>query len=127
MASAVVDSSAILVWLQNERGADRLAECFPGALVSAVNLAEVQTKLVATGDDTLAAWRKIQFLGLESVPFDDDQAQEAGNLAKLTKKFGLSLGDRACLVLAARRNLKAMTADRPWKNLPLSIEIEVIR
>jgi PIN domain nuclease of toxin-antitoxin system len=127
MASAVLDASAILVWLQNERGADRLAGCFPGALVSSVNLAEVQTKLVATGDDALVAWRKIQFLGLESVPFDDDQAQEAGNMAKLTKKFGLSLGDRACLVLAARRHLKAMTADRPWKNLPLPIEIEVIR
>jgi PIN domain nuclease of toxin-antitoxin system len=49
-------------------------------------------------------------------------------LEPLTRAKGLSLADRACLVLALRRNEFVVTADRPWGDLPeLGIEIELIR
>ena len=40
---------------------------------------------------------------------------------------GLSLGDRACLALALKLNLPALTTDRIWENLNLSVQVQVIR
>jgi PIN domain nuclease of toxin-antitoxin system len=51
----------------------------------------------------------------------------AGGLVKVTRPFGLSLGDRACLALAIERKVTVYTTDRVWKSLNLGIEIEVIR
>jgi PIN domain nuclease of toxin-antitoxin system len=44
-----------------------------------------------------------------------------------TRKLGLSLGDRACLALAARTRRQALTTDKDWAKLDTGIEIEVIR
>ena len=46
-----------------------------------------------------------------------------GLLAPLTKPFGLSLADRACLVLARRLGLPVVTADRAWAKLDLGIPL----
>ena len=44
-----------------------------------------------------------------------------------TRPYGLSLGDRACLALAIQRKATVYTTDAAWKNLNLSIEVDVIR
>jgi PIN domain nuclease of toxin-antitoxin system len=44
-----------------------------------------------------------------------------------TLRRGLSLGDRACLALAETLGLSAITADRHWAQLGLSIDIRPIR
>ncbi|MBI3977092.1 MAG: hypothetical protein HY331_02795 [Chloroflexi bacterium] len=46
------------------------------------------------------------------VDFDADLAYQAGLLHPATRQAGLSLGDRACLALARRLGLPALTADR---------------
>jgi len=46
--------------------------------------------------------------------------------AALAQKLGLSLGDRACLALALRRNIPALTADHVWSKLRLPIAIRQI-
>jgi ribonuclease VapC len=57
MSTVVLDASAVLTVLNQERGADRLTpELLRDAVISAVNLAEVQSKLVARGVDPHAAW-----------------------------------------------------------------------
>jgi PIN domain nuclease of toxin-antitoxin system len=127
MVDLVVDSSAMIAWLQGEPGVDRLGNCFPGALVSSVNLAEVQTKLISWGDRDSNAWARSRYLGCQSVPFDDLQAKTAGSLVRMTKPYGLSLGDRACLALAIQRNATVYTTDRDWSKLSIGIKIEVIR
>jgi PIN domain nuclease of toxin-antitoxin system len=45
----------------------------------------------------------------------------------MTKPYGLSLGDRACLALAIQRNATVYTTDRDWSKLSIGIKIEVIR
>ena len=47
----------------------------------------------------------------------------------VTRPAGLSLGDRACLVLAKRLGAKAMTTDRAWTRIAeaVGVEVEVIR
>jgi PIN domain nuclease of toxin-antitoxin system len=128
MANEVVlDASAMLAILKRERGADRVLAVLNRAMVSCVNLAEVQTKLVDAGLDPAHAWASVTFLGCRGIPFGEEQARESGTLVTQTKSLGLSLGDRACLALAIERKAKVYTADRNWKSLSVGIEIEVIR
>jgi PIN domain nuclease of toxin-antitoxin system len=48
-------------------------------------------------------------------------------LRALTRAYGLSFGDRACLALARRLGLPALTAERAWAELDLGIPVEVLR
>ncbi len=127
MTDVVLDASALMALLRAEEGADKVLACLSRAVVSAVNQAEVQTKLVASGIDEKLAWWHIDEIGCPSVPFDEQQARVAGGLVKVTRDFGLSLGDRACLALALERKAVVYTTDKVWSNLALGIQIEVIR
>ena len=123
----VLDSSALMALLRGEQGAQYVHLALGRSCISTVNIAEVQTKLVGAGLDDDSAWLHIASAGCDTIPFDDNLARMAGSLVRVTKPFGLSLGDRACLALAIQRKATALTTDRAWKNLNLGIEIEVIR
>jgi PIN domain nuclease of toxin-antitoxin system len=123
----VFDASAMLAILKRERGGDRAFAALDRAVVSCVNLAEVQSKLIEAGLDRRAAREHIEVLGCRAIPFNEDQAWEAGSLRAVTQPLGLSLGDRACLALGIERKATVYTTDRNWKKLALGIEIEVIR
>ena len=51
------------------------------------------------------------------MPFLAEDALPAANLEPHTRPLGLSLGDRACLVLGLARNDQVFTADRVWAKL----------
>jgi PIN domain nuclease of toxin-antitoxin system len=127
LASVVLDSSALMALLRNEEGADRVKAAFGRCVISSVNVAEVQTKLVATGLDEDVAWLHIAAAECPTVHFNDDLARVTGALVRVTRPFGLSLGDRACLALAIDRKATVYTTDRIWKKLDLGIRIEAIR
>lgn len=127
MSDFVLDASAALALMMGERGAERVAEALPGALMSAVNAAEVVAKFVER--DMFAhskAYRGLQDLGIDIVPFTGDQALVSGALRWLTREVGLSLGDRACLALAKERNLPVLTADRAWLKIAESALVQVV-
>lgn len=129
---AVLDASALLALLKGEPGAERVVEALEqGAYLSAVNLAEVLSKLADWGQDSDGARARMEeagFLGaaVEVLPFTGEDALEVARLRVLTRVQGLSFGDRACLALARRLGLPAITADRTWVGLSLGIPIEVI-
>jgi len=127
LANIVLDASALMALIRGESGADRVEDCLPGALISTVNQAEVQTKLVAAGLEEQLAWWHIAEAGCASVPFSEEHARLAGGLVRDTRPLGLSLGDRACLALAIERKATVYTTDRAWKSLNLGISVEVIR
>lgn len=125
--TAVVDSSAVLALLQNEAGSASVSQLIYGALLSAVNLTEVYSKLIGKGLPASFCWERIVSLQCEVCAYTGEQARIAGELIQVTRPLGLSLGDRACLALAIERKATVYTTDKVWKNLPLGIEIEVIR
>ncbi|MCD6567335.1 MAG: type II toxin-antitoxin system VapC family toxin [Dehalococcoidia bacterium] len=127
MPKVVIDASALLALLNAESGADVVAEALPGGVISAVNLSEVVAKLCEAGMPEKAIHQALQPLGLESVPFDEEQAYQAGLLRIATKDMGVSLGDRACLSLAKMRGAVALTSDRTWAELSIGATINVIR
>ena len=127
MSRAVLDSSAILAALLKEPGQDVVAGYRGDALVSAINLAEVAAKFADRGASPTEWLYPFSLMRLEVVAFDEDQALASGSLRESTRRWGLSLGDRACLQLAARRGLPAVTADRAWAELDVGVEVRVIR
>ena len=131
--TAVLDASALLALLKGEPGAERVAEALEqGAYLSAVNLTEVLSKLADWGEDPAEAQARMAQVGLlgaavEVLPFTGEDALEVARLRALTRAYGLSFGDRACLALARRLGLPALTAERAWAELDLGILVEVLR
>jgi len=124
----VLDASAILAVINGEPGADTLTpDLLARAVASAVNLAEVQTKLVSRGWTSAQAWDDATSPVREVLPFDEEQARITGDLVTQTGPLGLSLGDRACLALGIALKLPVYTAERAWKKLKISVPIHVIR
>ncbi len=117
MSKVVLDSSAVLAALQKEPGGDLVLSSLDGAAISAVNFAEVVSKLARTGGDLSQVLADLQDLVSEICPFDADQAVAVGQLAAVTRDLGLSLGDRACLSLAKSLGVPALTADQAWAKL----------
>lgn len=128
MSRIVLDASAILAVIHQEPGHERLtAHLLAGAVGSAVNLAEVHSKLVDSGWTSDEAWEDATSPVQAVVSFDEEHARIAGDLITQTRRFGLSLGDRACLALALALKAPVYTADRTWKSLKLKVSVHVIR
>jgi PIN domain nuclease of toxin-antitoxin system len=128
MNEIVLDASAVLAVIQHERGADKLtAEVLNDAVISTVNLAEVQSKLVKNGYTPAQGWTDALELVSAVEPFTRDHARIAGDLITTTEKFGLSLGDRSCLALAIALKAPVYTTEQLWRNLKLGVPIHVIR
>ncbi len=115
----VYDASALLAVVFSEPGADavlaHLAE--HGGCVSAVNWAEVASKMIESGVAAAAVPSELATFGLEVVPLDEKHALAAAALRGPTRALGLSLGDRCCLALAQALGAKVVTAERAWSRL----------
>lgn len=131
--SAVLDASACLAYLQREAGAEVVAEfLIHGAYISAVNLAEVLSKLAEWGQDPEEAYIEMMNRGLlggmlEATRLLPEGCAAIARLHPMSKDLGLSLGDRACLALGVRLGLPVLTADREWRKLALNVEVRVVR
>jgi len=128
MVSYVLDASALLVLLKGEMGGDKvIAALKEGAAISAINFSEVIAKLNESSMPEEAIHEALDFLELDIVGFDTQNAYKAGLLRLVTKRAGLSLGDRACLALAQQLSVPAITADRIWEGVVPDVVVKVIR
>ena len=127
MSDYVLDASALLALLNAEKGADLVQDVLPRSVISAVNLAEVVTRLMAVGMPENEIQETLRLLGLKIIPFEEEEAFQSGFLYARTQRFGLSLGDRACLALAKSMGAMAVTADQAWKELDVGVKVELIR
>ena len=125
--SVVLDASALLAYLQDEPGGDRVRKVITHSIMSTVSWAEVIGKARDDGVDTRGLREDLSSLGFALEPFSADQADIAGRLKECTKRFGLSFGDRACLALGSDRGETVYTADRAWSQLDLGVEVVAIR
>lgn len=123
----VLDSSAILAAIQAETGHEQVLGLQGPFFVSAVNMAEVRTKLVDKGLDFPSAEQAINLVGATVVDFGDADAKTCAGLREATRPAGLSLGDRACLALGIAMNTSVVTADRDWAKVQVPVKVVVIR
>jgi ribonuclease VapC len=125
LTSVVLDASVILAAILGEAGGDSVFDLLDDAIVSTVNIAEVYTYAAINNlaPDAIDAF--FADSGIEVAPFDKDHAVMAGHLASLTRKVGLSLGDRSCLALAKLRNADVLTADRQWQQVADAVGLTI--
>ena len=127
MAEAVLDASALIAFLRKEPGEAKVAVVLTQACISSVNLAETYGKMVAYGKPLEAVAYQVERLRIPVIAFDDEQAKITASLWEVTRVGGLSLGDRACLALAAKTGLPAYTTETEWEKCNLPIKIVKIR
>jgi PIN domain nuclease of toxin-antitoxin system len=123
----VLDASAVLTLIQDEPGGQRVRSVVRQAVLSSVNLTEVVTKLTARGVPVNEIGEILQGIELFVHAHDEELAVDAGAMHAITRRHGLSLGDRACLALAQRLAATALTTDRAWSRVDVGVAIEVIR
>lgn len=127
MSGAVFDASALLAMVFAEPGAEQAVAYLRGGRVSAVNYSEAGSKLIEKGFDAADAFALLGALGLDIVPFESTAAISAAALRPISRQFGLSFADRACLALAIADQTSAITADRVWSQLDVSCSVVLIR
>lgn len=127
MSRIVLDASAVLALLNNEHGSKTVELNIHKGLISAVNLSEVISVLGNIGMSQHEAIKLTDDLLPEVISFDKEQAAIAAEMRGITKSFGLSLGDRACLALAKSKKLSVLTADAVWAKLNIGVSVELIR
>jgi ribonuclease VapC len=130
---SVLDASALLAYLRDEQGAGTVSDAIAeGAAISTVNLSEVLSRVADRGEDPVRLAQQMADRGLLDgavtvEPFTATDAIEAARLRSITRKQGLSLGDRACIALASRLDLPALTADTAWSRLNVPVQLHQIR
>lgn len=127
----VIDTSAVIALINREEGFEVVEKHIGNAVISSVNFSEVITvlnrELFETEEERAEGLKLIRNTFSHIIDFDAEQAIIAASFDPITKKYGLSLGDKSCLALAQQQNLPVLTADRVWKDLELDVEIQLIR
>jgi ribonuclease VapC len=132
-SASVLDASALMAVLHAEDGASVVIEAIgEGAAVSVVNWAEVLSKLAEAGKDPEVAAAELRRAegsrrALSIEPLTAADCVAVARLRPVTRRQGLSLADRACLALAERLEVPALTADRKWLEADVAAEVQLIR
>jgi len=131
----LLDASAVIAYIRKEPGGQEVLQAITQGkhdfLVSAVQLVEVEGKLVSDGNFTPEQVRtRIHQLGhlLEVVPFDARMQKAAGFYYARRRPYDLSLGDALCLGMAEVLGADVMTGEQSWASIPdLPFQVLLIR
>jgi len=127
----VLDTSALLAWLQDEPGADQVSTALlNGATIHTVSWAEVLSHLADHGLNASQVTQQLTARGVldQLLTVDPGQPQDAiavADLGREGQRLGLSLGDRYCLALAQRLAAPVLTTTPTWASLTLPITVEL--
>ena len=109
----VLDSSALLAFLQGEKGADLVEAALEhDSCCSAANWSEVAQRIGSSGRDWSLSRALLQSFELVVEPVTEVDAEWAA--VRWRRNEGLSLGDRLCLAVGQRLGATVLTADKAW-------------
>jgi PIN domain nuclease of toxin-antitoxin system len=125
----VFDASTVICLVKEESGGERALEMLEeGVYVSAINLAELFSWAGLHSElETQDVLDLIEELEIKVVDFGWSLAAASGELVPQTRKYGLSLGDRACLALGKQLGLSVVTCDKVWSQVSVECEVVVLR
>lgn len=122
----VVDSSALLALIKSESGAEVVADALPSAVASTVIFVESVSKAANQGYNPEHVATQLLSDGLSIHRSSPDDLSSVIKLHRLALR-NVSLADRFCLALAMELGVPVLTADRPWRDLGLPVELRYIR
>ena len=123
MNKVVLDSSAVVALLLNEKGAEKVSGYEGYTAMSAINLAEVCIRLVEIGVTEEKVQQILSSIRIQIYPFDVEQAYAVSRVRNLARKYRMSLVDCACIQL----NLPVLTGDKAWTKVNLGVKVVLIR
>jgi ribonuclease VapC len=124
----IFDASVLIAIIGKEKYSQELKKLIPKAIMSSVNVAEVARYLIEKKSVSKQQIKNIIEQLIEIITFDDNQAYVSAELTLITRKYGLSLGDRACLALALTTGYPVYTADKIWADISFTdITVKLIR
>ena len=129
MTAAVLDASALLALILGEPGGEKVQRVLTDCAMTAVNLGEVVGHFARFGSPETEIRLMLDPLPFVRVALDEELAFIAGLMLPATVQAGLSFGDRACLALANKLGVRALTADRSWQRIGavVGVEVDLIR
>ena len=126
----LLDSFAILAWVQNEPGADRIEALLTQAqrrktflLLNVINLGEVYYRLARQHGHPLAQeviWQ-LEALPIQFYPCDQDLALEA---AKIKADYPMAYADAFAVATALRENAVVVTGDPEFRQVEHLVTID---
>jgi ribonuclease VapC len=129
LSRIVLDTSALLALLRDERGASVVEADIENALISAVNFGEAAARQYKTEVTRAEFEAVVAPFNLEIVAVDAELALDTADIREIDRKAGLSQADCICLALAKQKGLPALTADQDWAKVAdvLGVEVRMIR
>jgi ribonuclease VapC len=124
---AVLDASALLAFLLDEPGQERVDAVLSEAVMSGVNWSEVVQQLAKRDADVSGCRGDLESLGFSIIPFDAEAAEHTAQLWHSSRPYGLSLGDRACIALGLSLKIPILTGDHLWAKAYPNALIQLIR
>lgn len=121
-----LDTSAVLAYLNREAGWQFVQGKLQNShcILGTVNFIELISKLAERHSPFLPRIEELMVLmGVELINLNSKTAMQAGIIINTTKSKGLSLGDRACLALAAEYHAEVLTSDLAWFALDLPVSV----
>ncbi|MCE5314334.1 MAG: type II toxin-antitoxin system VapC family toxin [Armatimonadota bacterium] len=123
----VLDSYAILAFLQKEPGYGRVEALLKGAIsgegkvyVSTINLAEVHYHVLRCGRDASRILAALEALPLKVVSADEYMSQAV----EIKAKYGLSFGNCFAAALAQELQTPLITGHRDFRKMGNAVNIE---
>jgi PIN domain nuclease of toxin-antitoxin system len=125
----LLDTSAIVALLKKEPGYKILEDIIANSAISSVNLSELVSVLTRSNIPENEIDEIITDIIPEIIPFCENIGIKTGKLINLTKDYGLSLGDRACIATGCYYNMEIYTSDKIWLKLTdnLTVKITLVR
>jgi PIN domain nuclease of toxin-antitoxin system len=127
VTTKVIDASAILAILRAEKGAEVVQSYLRGALVSAVNYAEVMEQSLKREGGLAKARGLLSSYQVTLVPFDTEQAETVARLKYQIASTEISIADRACLALGLTRGVPVVTGDHLWADEDIGVKVILFR
>ncbi|TMB89751.1 MAG: type II toxin-antitoxin system VapC family toxin [Chloroflexi bacterium] len=126
--AVLLDASALLALLYDERGAAEVRAQIDEARLLAVNLEEVLGVLLKDGMPVDIARHTVDTLGLSIAPYTEAMAWRSAELRRRLPS-GLGIADRACLAAAAVLGTPVLIADALWRKAAevFGVDVRVIR
>ena len=121
----VIDSSAVLAVLRNEKGADVAIDMMQHGVISAINLGEVVQVQLRDGISRTEIEQAMDEWDIPVVNVDAELAYMAAEMRATALVKGMSQADCICLALAKREGVAALTGDRKWAGIADAIGVEV--
>jgi len=124
----VLDASALLAYLCEEAGADIVERALAeDAVIGALSLAEVLSKLTDSGGDPDRVLDAITRLPLDVVPSTRISPSRAGGFARSPRRRDCPSAIARAWRLGLRLGRRVLTANAAWLRLVPDVDVEVIR